>query len=53
MEMRFNIPFQELLMLVRALTPNQRERLRKELDEISPLQEENDEFIDFLLKGPV
>ena len=53
MEMRFNIPFQELLTLVKALTPNQRERLKKELDDENPLQEENDEFIDFLLKGPI
>jgi hypothetical protein len=53
MEMRFNIPFQELLTLIKALTPKQRERLRQELDEGTPIQQENDEFIDFLLKGPV
>ena len=53
MELRFNIPFQELLTLVKALTPKQRERLRQELDEGTPVQQENNEFIDFLLKGPV
>jgi hypothetical protein len=53
MEMRFDIPFQQLLSLVKALTPNQRERLRQELDESTPKQEENNEFIDFLLSGPV
>lgn len=53
MEIRFNIPFQELLTLIKALTPKQRERLRQELDEGTPIQQENDEFIDFLLKGPV
>lgn len=53
MEMRFNIPFQELLRLVKALTPKQRERLRQELDEGTQIKEENDQFIDFLLKGPV
>ena len=53
MEMRFDIPFQQLLSLVKALTPNQRERLRQELDENTPNQEEHNEFIDFLLKGPV
>ena len=53
MEMRFNIPFQELLTLVKALTPKQRERLRQELDEGTPIKQENDEFIDFLLKGTV
>lgn len=53
MEMRFNIPFQELLTLIKALTPKQRERLRQELDEGTPIKQENDEFIDFLLKGPV
>jgi hypothetical protein len=53
MEMRFDIPFQQLLSLVKALTPNQRERLRQELDESTPKQEENNEFIDLLLNGPV
>jgi hypothetical protein len=53
MEMRFNIPFQELLALVKALSPGQREKLRQELDKGAQYPEENDNFIDFLLNGPV
>jgi hypothetical protein len=53
MEMRFNIPFQELLALVKALSPGQRERLKQELDSGTQFPEENDKFIDFLLNGPV
>ena len=53
MKMRFDIPFQQLLSLVKALTPNQRERLRQELDENTPKLEEPNDFIDFLLKGPI
>ncbi len=53
MELKFDIPFQQLLKLVKSLTPNQRERLRQELESGAPLKEENDEFIKFLLKGPV
>ena len=53
MEMRFDIPFQQLLSLIKALTPNQRERLRQELDQSTPKLEEPNEFIDFLLNGPV
>jgi hypothetical protein len=52
-ELRFNIPFQELLNLVKGLSPKQRERLRQELNCEEPTQDKNVEFIDFLLNGPV
>lgn len=53
MELRFNITFQELLTIVKALTPSQRERLKQELEEEPPIQEKNNQFIEFLLEGPV
>ena len=53
MELRFNIPFQELLTIVKALSPSQRERLKQELEEEPPIQEKNNQFIEFLLEGPV
>jgi hypothetical protein len=52
-ELKFDIPFQQLLKLVKSLTPKQSERLRQELESAALLEEENDEFIKFLLKGPV
>jgi hypothetical protein len=53
MELRFNIPFQELLTIVKALSPSQRERLKQELEKEPPIQEKNNQFIEFLLEGPV
>lgn len=52
MEMKVQVPFQQLLAIVKMLTPTQKARLRKELDEPSVKQKDNT-FIDFLLKGPV
>jgi hypothetical protein len=54
MEMNVQIPFQQLLKLVQMLSPVQKARLRKVLDE-SPAtaMRQQDEFIDFLLQGPV
>lgn len=51
--MKVQIPFQQLLSLVRTLSPSQKARLRKELNDTEVKAEENDEFIDYLLKGPV
>jgi len=53
MELKLNMPFQQLLTLIKSLTPKQRERLKKELDEPTPLNDRNDDFIGFLLKGPI
>ncbi|MGN6436823.1 MAG: hypothetical protein ACTHMM_09835 [Agriterribacter sp.] len=52
MEMKVQVPFQQLLTLVKTLTPTQKARLRKELDEVSDEPKEDD-FINFLLQGPV
>ena len=53
MEMKVQVPFQQLLSLVKRLTPAQRARLRQELVDKKPFQKDKDEFIDYLLNGPV
>jgi hypothetical protein len=54
MEMKVQIPFQQLLTLIKSLTPTQKARLRQELiSEDGPTGNDKDEFIDFLLDGPV
>ncbi|MCO5237016.1 MAG: hypothetical protein M9933_12175 [Chitinophagaceae bacterium] len=54
MEIKVQVPFQQLLALVKRLTPAQKARLRKELVDQKPVQKKNkDEFINYLLKGPV
>ncbi len=53
MELRFNIPFQQLLTLVKSLSPKQKERLRQELQKETSFRDENDEFLKILLNGPV
>ena len=53
MEMKLQVPFQQLITIVKMLTPAQKARLKKELEVGEPAQKSNDDFIDFLLKGPV
>ena len=53
MEMKVQVPFQQLLTMVKRLTPAQRERLRQELADKRPLKKDKDEFIEYLLNGPV
>ncbi len=54
MEIKVQIPFQQLLTIVKTLTPAQKAQLRKELDEEeSVVRLEEDDFIHFLLNGPV
>jgi hypothetical protein len=53
MEMKVQVPFQQLLSLVKRLTPAQRARLRQELVDKKPVQKDKDEFIEYLLNGPV
>lgn len=52
MEIKAQLPFHQLLAIVKALTPTQKARLKKELDE-TPVMLKEDKFFDFLLKGPV
>ena len=53
MEMKEQVPFQQLLTLVKSLTPAQKARLQQELAEEKPVQKDKDEFIEYLLNGPV
>jgi len=53
MEIKVQMPFQQLLDVVRSLTSSQKARLRQELDEEKANQKNQDDFIDYLLNGPV
>lgn len=54
MEIKVQVPFQQLLTIVKTLTPAQKAQLRKELDEEKPVSNpQEDDFINFLLNGPV
>jgi hypothetical protein len=53
MEMKVQVPFQQLLTLVKRLTPGQKARLRQELAEERPTIKDKDGFIEYLLNGPV
>lgn len=53
MEMKVQVPFQQLLRLVKNLTPAQKARLRQELDEEKASPKDKDDFINYLLNGPV
>ena len=53
MEIKVQVPFQQLLTLVKRLTPAQRARLQQELVDKKPVQKDKDEFINYLLNGPV
>ncbi len=53
MEMKVQIPFQQLLTAVKTLTPAQKARLRQELAEEKPAKDDKAEFIEMLLNGPV
>ncbi len=53
MEMKVQVPFQQLLTLVKSLTPGQKAKLRQELAEKEPQIKDKDDFIEYLLNGPV
>lgn len=54
MEMNVEVQFQQLLTLVKTLTPTQKARLRQELDEDqNTVTDKDDDFMNFLLNGPV
>lgn len=53
MEMKVQVPFQQLLKIVKTLTPAQKAKLRQELDKEKSYQEDKNDFIEYLLKGPV
>ena len=53
MEMTVQVPFQQLLTLIKSLTPSEKETIRKELADNEPEPKKKDDFIEFLLNGPV
>jgi hypothetical protein len=53
MEMKVKVPFQQLLTIVKTLTPSQKAKLRAELNEEQVETKQQDDFIEYLLKGPV
>lgn len=53
MEMKVQVPFQQLLAIVKTLTPGQKEKLREELNEEKTEIKNQDDFIALLLNGPV
>ncbi len=53
MEMKVQVPFQQLLKIVKSLTPGQKARLRQELAKEIPQRKDKDDFIEYLLNGPV
>ena len=53
MEMKVQVPFQQLLTIVKTLTASQKAKLRAELNENKVETIQQDDFIEYLLKGPV
>jgi len=53
MELKIQIPFQQLLTIVKTLTPSQKAKLRAELNEEQIEIKQEDDFIEYLLNGPV
>lgn len=51
--MKVQVPFQQLLTIVKTLTPSQKAKLREELNEEKTEIKNQDDFIEFLLSGPV
>ena len=49
MEMKVQVPFNQLLTVVRTLTPGQKAKLRAELSEEKILTNQNDDIIEYLL----
>jgi len=53
MELKIQVPFQQLLTIVKTLTPSQKAKLRAELNEEQIEIKQEDDFIEYLLNGPV
>ncbi len=51
--MKVQVPFQQLLTIVKTLTPSQKAKLRAELSEEQMVTNQNDDIIEYLLSGPV
>ncbi len=53
MELKVQVPFQQLLTIVKTLSPSQKAKLRAELNEEQVEKTQDDDFINYLLNGPV
>ncbi len=54
MEVVLEMPFEQLVSIVKQLTPSQKAKLKKELlNDISPKQKEHSSLTELLLSGPV
>lgn len=54
MEINIEIPFHKILKLIKTLSPDQKEKVRRELNQINTSSmNDKEEFIRFLLNGPV
>jgi hypothetical protein len=53
MEMKVKVPFQQLLTIVKTLTASQKAKLRAQLNEEKAETKQQDDFIEYLLNGPV
>ena len=53
MEIKLQVPFQQLLDIVKSLTSAEKEKLRKELDKEKSDDNNQNDFINYLLNGPV
>ena len=53
MELKVQVPFQQILTIVKTLTPAQKAKLRAKLNEENVDSRQQDDFIEYLLKGPV
>lgn len=48
MELKVQVPFQQLLTIIKTLSPSQKAKLRAELDEEQVETKQQDDFIDYL-----
>jgi hypothetical protein len=53
MEMKVQIPFDQLLAAIKTLTPTQKAKLKQELNEEKSSTDDKTAFIEMLLNGPV
>ncbi len=53
MEMKVQVPFKQLLTIVKTLTPSQKAKLMAELQDEQIVSKQKDDFFETLLNGPV
>lgn len=53
MELKVQVPFQQILTIVKTLTAAQKAKLRAELNQQTVEVKQQDDFIEYLLKGPI